>query len=225
MKQLRGLASNFNDSVVGKVAKKWKGIINRRDYILIVTDSIKYPLGYAGIIKISPKSKSASNEKKPTILFNDSTVIEEFQENDVIKMEPSGDVITLWEYGSQHNSILLTEKCNCRCITCPQPPSSENKDLFHLNLRLLNLIEAKKVEQIGITGGEPTLVGEQLFEILELCRDKFPNTTISLLTNGKLFNKFDFAKRIAEIDHPKLIICVSISSDTDTEHDKIVGAT
>jgi His-Xaa-Ser system radical SAM maturase HxsC len=224
MKQLRGFASNFNDSIVGKVTKKRKGIINRKDYIPIINDSIKYPFGYAGIIKISPKSKSPSYEKKPTILFSDPSIIEEFNENDVIKMEPNGDVIVLWENGSQHNPIFLTERCNCRCMTCPQPPQSEDKDLFQLNMRLLNLIEAKDVEHIGITGGEPTLVGEQLFKILELCRDKFPETTISLLTNGKLFNNFNFAKRIAEIDHPKLIICVSISSDTDTEHDKIVGA-
>ena len=63
MKQLRGFASNFNDSVVGKVTKKRKGIINRKDYIPIINDSIKYPFGYAGIIKISPKSKSPSYEK------------------------------------------------------------------------------------------------------------------------------------------------------------------
>lgn len=46
---------------------------------------------------------------------------------------------------------------------------------------------------------------------------------ISLLTNGKRFEDLEFTRSIAEIDHPGLVYCVSLYSDTDTEHDRIVG--
>jgi len=44
-----------------------------------------------------------------------------------------------------------------------------------------------------------------------------------LLTNGKRFEDLEFTRSIAEIDHPGLVYCVSLYSDTDTEHDHIVG--
>ena len=91
-------------------------------------------------------------------------------------------------------------------------------------MRVLKLAEPENTKQIGITGGEPTLAKKQLFCILEYCRDNYPDATISLLSNGKKFSSFEFTKQIAEINHPNLIFCISLCSDTDTEHDRLVGA-
>jgi His-Xaa-Ser system radical SAM maturase HxsC len=91
-------------------------------------------------------------------------------------------------------------------------------------MRILKLAEPEKTKHIGITGGEPTLAKNQLIQILKYCRDNYPDTTISLLSNGKKFNSFEFTKQIAEINHPKLVYCISLCSDTDSEHDRLVGA-
>ena len=91
------------------------------------------------------------------------------------------------------------------------------------NLRILKLVNARTVSHIGITGGEPTLNLESLRTLLVFCRTRFPKATISLLTNGKKFENLEFTRSIAEIDHPGLIYCVSLYSDTDAEHDRIVG--
>lgn len=87
----------------------------------------------------------------------------------------------------------------------------------------MKLVKARSISHIGITGGEPTLKPEGLRTILKFCRQRFPSATISLVTNGKRFEDLEFTRSISEIDHPGLVYCVSLYSDTDTEHDRIVG--
>ncbi len=107
---------------------------------------------------------------------------------------------------------------------CPQHKLNTCFEEHELNLKLLNLIDPRKTRHIGITGGEPTLLNEKLFELIKICRNKFPDISLSLLTNGRKFKELSFAKKIAEINHPNLIICISLNADTDTEHDYIMGA-
>jgi His-Xaa-Ser system radical SAM maturase HxsC len=90
-------------------------------------------------------------------------------------------------------------------------------------MKILKLLSPKAVSHIGITGGEPTLKPEGLKTLLKFCRGRFPTATISLLTNGRRFKNLEFTRSIAEINHSGLIYCVSLYSDTDTEHDRIVG--
>jgi His-Xaa-Ser system radical SAM maturase HxsC len=129
----------------------------------------------------------------------------------------------VWDADSPHNSIFVTESCNCRWVICPQPGRDDQQDYLPFNLRILKLVNARAVSHIGITGGEPTLKPEALRTLLGFCRKRFPTTTISLLTNGKKFEDLEFTRSIAEIDHPGLTYCVSLYSDTDTKHDSIVG--
>jgi His-Xaa-Ser system radical SAM maturase HxsC len=221
VKQFSGQASNISKTIIGRASKQRKGIFNRKDCVLISDNSADGLWGYAGLITVNTEHKT----KKPSIKVSDESIFKEIYDNDIVKLDPNGDITVIWEDSSPHNSILLTERCNCRCITCPQPPtSSDDKIQFVNNYKLLSLIDPKTTLQIGLTGGEPTLVGDHLFKIIALCRDKLPNTTLNLLSNGRQFNKFEFAKQFAEINHPRLIICVSLGSDTDTINDKIMGA-
>jgi His-Xaa-Ser system radical SAM maturase HxsC len=59
--------------------------------------------------------------------------------------------------------------------------------------------------------------------MLTFCRKRFPSAAIFLLTNGKRFEDVEFTRSMVEIDHPALTYCVSLYSDTDTEHDRVVG--
>jgi His-Xaa-Ser system radical SAM maturase HxsC len=87
----------------------------------------------------------------------------------------------------------------------------------------LKLVTPRTVSHIGITGGEPTLKPKSLNTLLRFCKERFPTATLSLLTNGKRFENLEFTRSIAEINHPGLVYCISLYSDTDTEHDRIVG--
>ena len=107
---------------------------------------------------------------------------------------------------------------------CSQPPKDiDDSDLIEEHLRLVSLIPQETL-QLGITGGEPTLLGEGLFRILEACRDNLPNTRLHMLTNGRLFYYRSFAERLAHVNHPNLALGIPLYSDLGDHHDYVVQA-
>ena len=51
-------------------------------------------------------------------------------------------------------------------------------------------------QEIGFTGGEPTLLGDDFFRILRAMKSYLPHTAIHILSNGRLFAEAEFAKTI-----------------------------
>ena len=91
--------------------------------------------------------------------------ISDFQEGDVIVINKQGEIIFVYEITSHHNALMVTERCNHHCIMCPQPPILQEKDKTPFNLKLISLLD-KTTQEIGITGGEPTLIGDNLFTLI-----------------------------------------------------------
>lgn len=92
------------------------------------------------------------------------------------------------DINSNDNALFITSQCNNRCLMCCQPPLLRN-DLdgyFQKNMALIDSAP-RELRSIGITGGEPTLLGDRLFELLRHIRMKLPETEIHLLTNGRAF--------------------------------------
>ncbi len=82
----------------------------------------------------------------------------------------------------------------------------------------------KSTKEVGITGGEPTLIGDDLFKLINAIKHKLPNSGISILTNGVRFADEEYAKKLANCNHKNLQIDVPVFSDIATEHNEIVGA-
>ncbi len=59
--------------------------------------------------------------------------------------------------------------------------------------------------------------------MLTLIREKHPSSQVMLLTNGKSFSDFEFTKKFVSVRPRNFISCVSLHSDVDEEHDRIVG--
>ena len=72
---------------------------------------------------------------------------------------------------------------------------------------------------IGITGGEPTLLEEKLICLIEYIRIRYPDSLIHILTNGKAFADIHYAKKFKEI--PNLLFGIPLHSDFSIEHDAI----
>lgn len=71
---------------------------------------------------------------------------------------------------------------------CCQPPLRRN-DLdgyFRKNMALIDSAPSE-LPSIGITGGEPTLLGERLFDMIRHIKMSFPIRRSILLTNGRAF--------------------------------------
>jgi His-Xaa-Ser system radical SAM maturase HxsC len=143
---------------------------------------------------------------------------------DVVHLYPDGTVQVLYRRSSEHNSILTTERCNSFCLMCSQPPREvDDSHRVGTILRLLELISPEALE-IGLTGGEPTLLGHGLFQIIAKSKESLPRTALHVLTNGRRFQDRAFARSLADIGHPDLMLGIPLYSDVDWRHDYVVQA-
>lgn len=217
MKQLKGKCHNFSNEILGRITLTRKNIFNRKDYILVNENTSENKKGY--LATITSKHVDVANG----CVISDVANIDSFNEGDIVLINKSGEIIFLYEIKSTHNAIFATERCNHRCIMCPQPPVLHEKDKTPLNLKLISLID-KSTNELGITGGEPTLIGENLFVLINHIKKNLPNTAISLLSNGVKFANREYAMNLAKCCHHDLQIDVPLFSDIAEEHNKIVGA-
>lgn len=130
----------------------------------------------------------------------------------------------IFETNSNSNVLFVTEQCNNHCIMCCQPP--KKLDDFDANfVRNVRLIKTapQDTQTVCITGGEPTLAGENFFKLIELVRENLPDTDIHILSNGRSFVNLDFAKRLKEIGGDRIFCGVPLHSDYKRDHDIIAG--
>jgi His-Xaa-Ser system radical SAM maturase HxsC len=150
---------------------------------------------------------------------------EGYREGYIVTIEPgSGFIRTIFRPESPHNTIFTTDRCNSNCIMCSQPPKEvDDSYLVEENIKMLSLIRASP-EYLGMTGGEPTLLGPDLIRLLQAAKEKLPDTHLHMLTNGRLYKNLSFVRRIAEVDHPSFISAIPLYADVAGVHDYIVQA-
>ena len=104
-----------------------------------------------------------------------------------------------------------------------QPPRDEEFDLL-LQAWCEAVPHRSPNERLGITGGEPTLLGDKLLAFIALCREHLPATGLHMLSNGRLFNYLSLAQALAALQHPDLMVGIPLYSDLAWQHDFIVQA-
>ena len=143
-------------------------------------------------------------------------------DGDVVGIYPNGSVRTLYRRGSPSNTLFATERCNSFCLMCSQPPRQVDDDWrIQEMLATVDLIDPD-TQELGISGGEPTLLGDGFLRVVERCRDRLPNTAIHVLTNGKLFRYATLADSLGNLGHPDLMLGIPVYSDLDYQHDYVV---
>lgn len=217
MKQIQGTSYNVGDDIVGRVTFGKANLFNRSNNILVCKDASKPSFGYLATIT---EMETFSSKGKPYCVVSS---IDEFHEGDVVVINKQGEVIFLYEINSNHNALMATERCNHRCIMCPQPPILQEKDKTPFNMKLISLFD-KSTQEIGITGGEPTLIGDNLFTLISHIKKELPKTAISILSNGVKFADKEYAMKLAKCKHQDLQIDIPLFSDIAEEHNRIVGA-
>lgn len=194
----------------------------RADHVLVWKDG-QEPVdvaGYAAIATTVPAP--AWNSSVP--LVHSLTLAEQMSDGDVVSIAPGGFARILYRRNSPHNFILMTDQCNSFCLMCSQPPKQiDDRERINEHLRLIDLMDPN-THELGITGGEPTLFGNDFLRLIDHCKRKLPQTVLHVLSNGRLFFYRDFAKELANIEHPDLMIGIPLYSDIDSEHDYVVQA-
>ncbi len=222
-----GTPRGINESIIGKVTRS--AVLSnqsRADHVVVTSSSGSDRFGgdwagYAGLLS-TEGCRAAETIPLPSVLGVPH--LDYLQDGDVVALRPSGNVNVLYRRTSYHNTVLITERCNSLCLMCSQPPRPED-DSYRVNeiLRLIDLIDPA-CQEIGISGGEPTLLSEDLLRIVARFRQCLPKTALHMLTNGRLFSDTRFAKQLGALEHPNLMLGIPLYSDIDYRHDYVVQA-
>jgi len=225
MKNLPCKTVGLEEPILARVTSLGVPKRNRADNALLWSGDQKPDAkGYSAVIAEQSKADllAAVVKKTPLALIDHTTGL---AEGDVVRIDPTEQTVrVLYDSQSGHNAILVTERCNSQCIMCPQPPRTAMDDHHRtaLNLRLIDLM-APGPRSLALTGGEPTLLADDLLLLIRKCLDRLPDTCVHLLTNGRLFRRRAYVEKLAQLCHPGLTAAVPLYADTDTEHDRIVG--
>ena len=144
---------------------------------------------------------------------------------DVVRLlEDNSRVSVLYRRGSNSNTMLATERCNSFCMMCSQPPREvDDHWLVDELLETIPLVDRDEI-QLGISGGEPTLLGDNLLLVLHQARRHLPATGLHVLSNGRRFADQTFAQIVCAVRHPNLTWGIPVYSDSPEIHDYIVQA-
>lgn len=126
---------------------------------------------------------------------------------------------------SNDNTLFTTTRCNNNCIMCCQPPLNNDdiEELFERNIAIIDRAP-KDIPIVGISGGEPTLLGDRLIDLIKHIRQTLPDSDIHILSNGRNFKDIDYTHRVVEAADDKLFVGIPLHSDYYRDHDIIAGA-
>lgn len=222
----RGVANGFDGPVMGRVATAPLASVAERSRSIACRKASGRSWaagdlrGYAGLLSLGEVSGAPDGMAS----VGSVSGLEYLDDGDVVLLLPSGVVNVLYRRASRHNTILSTERCNSLCLMCSQPPRDID-DSYRVAeiLELLDLIDEDCVE-LGLSGGEPTLLGQDFIRIVDKCKQQLPDTALHVLTNGRLFKDRMFASALGAVGHPDLVLGIPVYSDIDNRHDHVVQA-
>jgi His-Xaa-Ser system radical SAM maturase HxsC len=147
------------------------------------------------------------------------------QPGDVIAISPDTNVVrVLYRRGANSNLLFMTDRCNSLCLMCSQPPKDVD-DRWHIdeNLRLIDLIDPGS-EQLGISGGEPTLYRDGLLAIIRHAAVTVPEKALHILSNGRLLSDSSWIADLKTLGHPNITWGIPLYADNARDHDEVVNA-
>lgn len=121
---------------------------------------------------------------------------------------------------SDHNTFLITERCDQLCVMCSQPPKEQHIDMFSFFETAALL--APRGATLGISGGEPTLYKRELLALLDRTMALRPDLRFHVLSNAQHFESGDL-NVLRELDRDCVLWGVPLYSHDAEAHDTIVG--
>ena len=168
--------ANFNVYSINSETKKIHELIydNEKSYLFDLTEGVQYPT--EGLVK-----------KAETNPSNYNYIAFPLSKDNSIKKSKNFRIL----------KISFGLKCNYSCEYCSQRfvPETEEDNSFDID-NFLNKIystfdfgETGKNKKIEYWGGEPLIYWNKIVPIAENLREKYPELTMSIITNGSLMTK------------------------------------
>ncbi len=218
-RQIKPLSGTSPATVIGRVRSPGGAPPSDHDLLLLPAGfSEAPPEGYAGyLLRAAPDSPLSGRA------FVLGEELDHLGDGDVIVVEPTRPAVrVLYRRNSEHNSVLLTERCDHLCLMCCQPP--KDRDDSYLIDELLEALPLMSPEtrEIGFTGGEPTLLGDRFIELVSAAKRSLPNTALHVLTNGRRFADPRFTRQLAAVGHHDLLLGIPLYADVADVHEYVV---
>lgn len=167
------------------------------------------------------------DDTKPILVegLNSFVLTDEFRylrTGDVIRFTSNLNLRVVYRKNISPNYLMITEQCNSFCLMCSQPPKKiDDSHLVEEYIGAIKLFD-RDTPEVGISGGEPTILGSQFISLLEKFHAYLPRTSLHVLTNGKSFTDVGFVNDIARTQHWDLMFGIPLYSHIDERHDFIV---
>jgi His-Xaa-Ser system radical SAM maturase HxsC len=213
--------SHWRSTVIGRVALS-DVVADRQDYVRVIdrVGSTTDFEGYAAIV--SRGIDMAAPTGLPVVTDVGDRC--RWSPGDIVAVQPTGYIRTLYRIESRHNALFATDRCNSYCLMCSQPPKEvDESGRVNELLRIVDLM-SPDTEELGVTGGEPTLLGDGLVSVVARCKQRLPRAALHVLSNGRLFRDAGLAEAFSQVNHPDLMFGIPLYSDLDDQHDYVVQA-
>lgn len=195
-------------------------------FSLALDDSTKEELLGESVSVLFVSENSICFYPEKTSIMVDEELIEKLRKCnnfDVFEIYNDGDLVRLYDDSAADTMFFITEKCNSNCIMCPSPEVSRKRGLSTSVDKLITLAGhmPSDVPHVTITGGEPFMVGKDLFRLLSFCQNKFEQTEFLILTNGRIFALREYCDLLYENIPNHCVIAVPIHGSNEELHDAI----
>jgi His-Xaa-Ser system radical SAM maturase HxsC len=218
-----GSVKGLKSAIIGKIITSPEQRKELRKDLVLLWNGYHPPEDSPGYLAVLSSNPAPGWELEVPIVSSMSG-LDYLSDGDIISVGTDGFVRTLYRRNSPHNFLLMTEQCNSYCLMCSQPPKkTDDRARMLEHFRLIDLMDPN-TRELGITGGEPTLFGNDFLSLIRYCKERLPNTALHVLTNGRLFSRRKYARDLAEIAHPDVMLGIPLYSDVDSEHDYVVQA-
>jgi His-Xaa-Ser system radical SAM maturase HxsC len=222
--KLRGFECSDNNVVLRITDRNNRPAgIRAREALLVGAEVPSEGFGAYVTLQANSELLDALPEGARTVILPDT--FEYLAAGDVIRISPrQRRVRTLYRLSSAYNSILLTERCNHYCLMCSQPPKDVNDNWIVDDVLSAIPLMDTSTRNINLTGGEPTLLGQDFLRVVRMAKSYLPNTALHVLSNGRRFADAQFTAQYAAIAHPDIMVGIPLYSDISTIHDYVVQA-
>lgn len=217
---VNGTPEGLGQDLIGRVSLSPVPAELRLDAIRVVAalDGTEDLRGYVAVISEEGGPRSLS------VPLVHGVPIAHLEDRDIVQINRRGYIRTVIRHQSVSNSLFATDRCNSLCLMCSQPPrETDDRGKVAELTRIVGLMDPA-TKELGITGGEPTLLGQGLLEVVATCKAQLPNTALHILSNGRRFWYSSYARKLAAVEHPDLMIGIPVYSDIDSLHDYVVQA-
>jgi len=200
-------------------------ILRSQELYLVPKNSASIPEGFAAYVEVTDTPRLFEGKYRKEKWYTLPPDFDYLSSGDIVRINgKAGELRVLYRRSSPSNAIFATERCNSMCLMCSQPPkTTDDSYLIQEWLQAIPLMD-RATPQLGITGGEPTLLGDGLLEIIRACKNFLPETHVQMLSNGRKFANLPFCESFVEVDHPSFLVAIPVYSDIAGKHEFVVQA-